>query len=94
MDIGNIGHPNLVDAIYRPMVKKIRINSEIVIAVGGVNPFAFARPTAPAFLTHDPSNLLVVDRPSFALQLFGDPAISILWKFQADLLHTLDQSIF
>ena len=67
MDVGNIGHPNLVDAIHCAVFDQVGINPKIMIAIGCANPFALERPTAPAFLTYDPGNFLMINDPAFAL---------------------------
>jgi hypothetical protein len=67
MDVSNIGHPQLVDTIHCPVFDQVGINLKIVVAVGGADPLALARPASPALLTHDPGNFLVVDDPAFAL---------------------------
>jgi len=87
MDVGNIGYPKLVDAITRQIPDQVGINPEIMLAISFADPFTLAWPATPAFLTHDPGNFLMVDDPTFALQLFGYPSISIAGKVQANLLH-------
>jgi hypothetical protein len=88
MDVSYVGHPNLVDAIHGAILSQVGIKSKIVIAVGCADPFALARPAAPAFFTHDPGNFFVIEDPAFVLQLFGYPALSVRKKVQANLLHT------
>ena len=68
MDVGYVGHPNLVNAIYCPVFDQVGINHKVVLAVGGADPFVLARPTAPALLVHDPGNFLVIDDPTCTLQ--------------------------
>ncbi len=70
MDVSNISHPQLVDAIHCPVLDQVGVNPKIVVAIGCADPLALARPTAPALLTHDPGNFLVVDDPTLALPSF------------------------
>ena len=93
MDVSYVGYPNLVDAIHCVTLDQVGINPKTVVAVGCTDPFSLARLAAPALLTHDPGNFLVVDDPAFALKLFGYPAISVPGKVQANLLHTFNECL-
>jgi hypothetical protein len=64
-----------------------------VITICGANPFFLSWPAKPALLAHDAVNFFVIDQPSFAFELFGHPAVSILGKVQANLLDTVDQRL-
>jgi hypothetical protein len=91
MDVGNISHPQLVYTIHCTILDQVGINPKVVVAIGCADPFTLPRSTAPVFLTHDSGNSLVVDESTFTLKLFGYPAISVLGKVQANVLHTLNQ---
>ena len=67
MDVSNVGDSQLIDAIHCAVFDQIGINPKIVVAIGCADPFALARPAAPALLTHNPGNFLVVDGPIFPL---------------------------
>ena len=91
MDVGDIGHPQLVGSGYTQVFDQVRINRQLVVAVCGANPFFLSRPTKPTLFSHDALDFLVIDTPAFALELLGHPAVSIPVKIQANLLHAIDQ---
>jgi hypothetical protein len=62
---------NEMIAIHCSVFDQVGINPKIVVAIGCADPFALGRSAAPALLTHDADNFLVVDDPTFALRLFG-----------------------
>lgn len=62
--------------------------------IGCTSPFALDWSTAPAFLVHGPGNFLVIDDPAFAQKLFDHPAMSVVGKVQANLLHLGYQGFF
>ena len=67
MDVSNVSHPQLVDAIHCPVFDQVGINPKIMVAIGCADPFALAWPADPALLTHDPGDFLVIDDAAFAL---------------------------
>ena len=94
MDIGDIGHPDLVDGVYPDVPHQVWIDPEPMLAVCRGNPFPLPGPTEPTLLTHDPGDFLVVDLPSLAMKLLSDSTIPVAGKLQTDITDPADQGIF
>jgi hypothetical protein len=61
MDVGDIGHPQLVDSGYIKIFDQVRIYRQLVVAVSGANPFFLSGPAEPSSLVHDAKDFLVID---------------------------------
>jgi hypothetical protein len=92
VDIGNISHPDLIKSIYLYIPDQVGIDPEPMVAVRCSNPFLLPGMTLQPLFLHDPGYLLMVDNPSFPLQLPGDPAVSIAGKLQTDVTNARFQN--
>src|SRR5208337_1096919 len=88
MDIGDIGHPDLIYGVCLDVFHKVRIDPESMAAVCRGNPLLLPGTIEPTFLTHDPVDFLMVDMPSLSMKLPGDSPVSVSGKLQADIINT------
>jgi hypothetical protein len=93
MDVGDIGHPDLIYGAYFDIPHKVRIDPVPMIAVCCSHPF-LPGTTLQSLLPHYPGNLLVVDIPSFSVELPGNPSIPVSGKLQTDIADSGFQSFF
>jgi hypothetical protein len=61
MDVGQIGLPDLVNAVYPAVGDQVRVDRQPVAAIGGGNPVAGSAAAHPIVLAHDAGDFLVVD---------------------------------
>jgi hypothetical protein len=92
VDVGDIGYPDLIYAGYFDISDQVRIDPEPVIAVRRSHPF-LPGTTLQSLLSHDPGYFLVVDSPSFPLELQGDSPIPVSGKLQADIADSGFQNL-
>jgi len=84
MNVGDIGNPDLIYGGYFDVSDQVRIDPEPVIAVRCFHPF-LPGTALQSLLPHDPGHLLVVDSPSFLVELQRNPSVSVTGKLQADI---------
>ena len=93
MDVGQIGHPDLVHTVYQAIGDQVGIDRQPMAAIGGGNPVAGSPAAHPIVLTHDARDFLVVDVQAFALELMSDAPIAVTRILQADLLNAIEQGL-
>jgi hypothetical protein len=91
--VSDIRHPDLVDGVYFEVLNEIWIDLKAMVAVGCGNPSFLSGSARPALIAHDPGHLLVVYDPSFTVELFGNPSVSIAGELQAYVTNTSLQGL-
>jgi hypothetical protein len=87
MDVGDIGHPDLIYTGYFDISDQVRIDPVPMSAVRCVHP-SLPGPTLQSLLPHDTGHLLMVNFTAFAVKLQCDSPVSISGKLQADISDT------
>jgi hypothetical protein len=86
-NIGDVGHPKLVDAGQLEVARQVRHHPPLVLGQGRHRHKRLLPHAQEIVLAHDVQHPLVVDHQPFVTQMPGDPAVAIVAVVQR---HALD----